>query len=182
MDQQFETDYMPAESNEVLFESAHVRDKSFWREFLIYSNFRRPIVAYIVMAVSFMYSLIKVFAYGEIFWFGLIFSPLFCLLMIAMTAHQIKIWGKREMENSNGEQRLYTLKITDDKICMEVSNGNKNEIAITSVRRVVQSKHYLLLQTLANQVYPIKKDSFTKGSYEELCAFLRAKGYKVKTK
>ena len=188
MNQHTPFDYIPPEqeqeSEAVLFENTHMRDKSFWREFLTYSNFKRPpsVACYTIMAFVFIYSLIQTLTSDETFLFGLVFPPLFCLLMLVFTLTGIKTALKREQENGNGAQITYLTRISDAKICLETSLGTNYEIAFTTVKRVVQTKNYLMLQTPTKQCYPLKKDGFTKGSYEELCAFLRAKGYKVKTK
>ena len=188
MNQHTPFDYIPPEqeqeSEAVLFENTHVRDKSFWREFFTYFNFMKPLsmACSIFMWIFFLINLILFVPFGKGSWLLAVLPPVCTLLVLLLTVSNIRISCKREQENGNGAQITYVTKISNEKVRLETSLGTNYEIAFTTVKRVVQTKNYLMLQTPTKQYCPIKKDGFTKGNYQELCAFLRAKGYKVKTK
>ncbi len=186
MEQQFESDYIPTEQtpDTVLFENTHVRDKNFWREFFTYFNFMKPlsIACSIFLWTFFLINLILFVPLGHGSWLLAILPPVCTLLVLLLTVSNIKISCKREQETGNGTQITYTMQIYDTMVRLKSSLGHDFVLEFATVKRVVQTKHYLMLQTPTKQCYPIKKDGFTKGSYEELCAFLRAKGYKVITK
>ncbi|MBE6554435.1 MAG: YcxB family protein [Ruminococcaceae bacterium] len=179
-------DYVPEQEcrDDVLFENTHSRDKQFFSEFYTYSYFtRRPmIILYSLMALYLVVTLVDLFLTGDCFWGTLWLLPLFLLFVLFMRALSVNASVKRELENGNGTPILYTIQFTDRKICLQTSLGTKMEIDLSMIRSVAQAKSYLLLQTAAKQVYPVKKDAFVKGSYEEFCVFLRSKNFKVKIK
>ena len=186
MDQHSTFDYTPEQNgqNEVLFENTHVRDKAFWKEFYTYAYFKRPIfiLVYIAWGISFAATLFSMFTDRDYSPFGLIFPIAYVLLVWWVAARNIKISIKREAENGNGSVIVYTIEITNDTVTMHSTKGSTHELALASVKCVIQTKNHLMFQTQAAQLYPVKKDGFTKGTYENLCAHLRAKGFKVKTK
>lgn len=186
MDQHSTFDYTPEQNgqNEVLFENTHVRDKAFWKEFYTYAFLKRPtfILVYIAVGISFASTLLSIFTDRTPSLFGLIFPPLYLLFIVFIAVYSAKLANKRETENGNGNPIVYTTEITSDTVRLQSSLGTNHEITLATVKRIVQTKHYLMLRTPTAQLYPIKKDGFTKGTYKDLCAHLRAKGFKVKTK
>ena len=186
MDPHSTFDYTPEQSgqNEVLFESTHIRDKAFWKEFYTYAFLKRPIfiLIYIAVGISLVANLLSFFTDGEPRPFGLVSPIVYALFVWWVVARSIKMSIKRENENGGGNPIVYTTEITNDSVRLQTTLGTNYEVSLSNVKRVVQTKHYLMLKTPTAQFYPIKKDGFSKGTYEELCAHLRAKGFKVKTK
>ncbi len=186
MDQHCSFDYVPEQNgqNEVLFENTHIRDKAFWKEFYTYAFFKRPIfiLVYIAMGISLVANLLSMFTDRDPSLFGIVFPIAYILFLWWVVARSIKMSIKREAENGNGSVIVYTIEITNDTVTMHSTKGSTHELALSSVKRVIQTKNHLMFQTQAAQLYPIKKDGFTKGTYADLCAHLRAKGFKVKAK
>jgi hypothetical protein len=186
MDQHSTFDYTPEQNgqHEVLFENTHIRNKAFWKEFYTYAFFKRPffIVCYIALALIFVVSLQMFFTHDDFSIIVLMLPPLCLLFVVFIAVYSARLANKRETENGNGNPIVYTTEITSDTVRLQSSLGTNQEITLATVKRVVQTKHYLMLRTPTAQLYPIKKDGFTKGNYQDLCAHLRAKGLKVKTK
>ena len=185
MDQHCSFDYVPEQNgqHEVLFENTHVRDKAFWKEFYTYYFSKSPIfiIIYISMVLSFISGVVS-FLDGNYALFRLIFPPLYLLFVVFIVVYSARLANKRETENGNGNPIVYTTEITSNTVRLQSTLGTNHEITFATVKRVVHTKHYLMLRTPTAQLYPIKKNGFTKGTYEDLCAHLRAKGFKVKTK
>ena len=177
-------DYIPTteSSDEVLFENTHTRDKRFFSEFYTYSFFTRRafVVIYSLMALLMVISIVELFLTGDCSWLSLLLFPCYLLFVVFMRILSINTSVKRELENGNGAPILYTIRITDHKICWQTSLGTNFEYDLSHVRFVAQTKNYFLLQTAAKQFYPIKKDAFSKGTCESFLAFLRSKNYKVR--
>ena len=186
MDQHSRFDYTPAQDgqNEVLFENTHVRDKAFWKEFYTYAFLKRPIfiLIYIACGISLAANILSIFTSSDHSPFGLVFPIVYGLFVWWVVARSIKMANKRENENGGGNPIVYTTEITNDTVHLQTTLGTNYEVALSTVKRVAQTKNYLMLRTPTAQFYPIKKDGFTKGTYEDFCAHLRAKGFKVKAK
>ena len=186
MDQHSTFDYTPEQNgqHEVLFESTHVRDKAFWKEFYTYYFFKRPIfiALYILMTLAFFSALKDFFVGDDISIIAVMIPPLYILFVVFIAVYSARLANKRETENGNGNPIVYTTEITSDTVRLQSSLGTNHEITLATVKRVAQTKNYLMLRTPTAQFYPIKKDGLTKGTYEDFCAHLRAKGFKVKAK
>ncbi|MBE6628900.1 MAG: YcxB family protein [Ruminococcaceae bacterium] len=170
------------EEAEVLFENIHVRDGKFFKEFYSFTFFKRPllIALYVSMVLSVITNVVSfimgtrerlVWTIGPILWFLLIFF---------IYKRNVSVGLKRQMEDGNGKLIVYTVKVLEDRILYKTSLGTEMTFELQKIKRVNCTKSYLLLQTFAYQMIPVQKDCFTKGSYEDFCEFLRAKGYKVK--
>ncbi len=184
MEQNNQHDYIPETGDEVLFENTSTRDKTFFSEFFTCLYFKRPvyIVVYALMAVCFLVNLAAHLLKAEDSLFGLLFPPFYVVLMAFSVWLNTNSSYKRELENGNGTPIVYTLQFTPNTVRCVVSLGANYELPISSIKKVIQTKHYLLLKTPAKQFYPIKKDAFTKGNYEDFCYFLQSKNLKVKSK
>ena len=182
MDNNVMTDYIPAEENEVLFENTHVRDRDFFKEFYFFAFFKRPlmIAVYVLMAIYFVASILLIVFWDQSEWFGIIVPTVYLLWNFLFYKLSVKNATRRQEENENDGQIVYTTRIAGDRLRCQTSHGADFGLELTKIKRVVCTKNYLLLHTQANQMYPFLKNAFTKGTYEDFCEFLRAKGYKVK--
>jgi hypothetical protein len=79
----------------------------------------------------------------------------------------------------DGEEARLKVSVTERAIIIDAPRGERADVKYSTVKSAHATKHYLLLKTHAKVIYTISKDGFGKGSYEELCAFLRAKGIKI---
>lgn len=181
MDQQNAFDYIPDQFGEVLFEGVQEHDKQFYREFFTYSYFKRP-VQIVISALMLLYLIAAFFVFfywGDGFW---LFIPVFYFsLMAVLCIKGIKASWAREQEISNGIPVTTTVRITEFGIIQTNTLGTRYEVDFAKIKWVFTTKSYLFLQTSANLCFSIKKDALTIGNYEALCAFLRSKGYKVKS-
>ena len=98
MDPHSTFDYTPEQSgqNEVLFESTHIRDKAFWKEFYTYAFLKRPIfiLVYIAVGISFASTLLSIFTDRTPSLFGLIFPPLYLLFVVFIAVYSAKLANK----------------------------------------------------------------------------------------
>ena len=92
---------------------------------------------------------------------------------------QIKTQLARDKEACDGQEFICSLTVTDSEIT------NTNPVGTQSVRLdgltyAFLTKSYIAVITNAKYMYLFKKDSFTKGSADELVAFLKGRGLKFK--
>ena len=184
MDQNNMLDHASAQSEEVLFENIHTREKSFFREFYTYYFFKRPIffVVHILIAASFIINLLDFFLGDSNSLLGVIAPVLYVLFVFWVSILSTRTATAREKENGNGSEIVYKVQVTDATVDYSTSLGNKYEMEFLKIKKVYTTKNYILLQTPTKQVYPIKKDGFTKGTCAEFCAFLQSKNFNIKTK
>ena len=69
--------------------------------------------------------------------------------------------------------------ISEEKIVLS-DLGNNTELKLSVMKMAFGTKNYIVLITKANHMIILKKDSFTKGSSDELVEFFKQKGVKVK--
>ena len=108
------------------------------------------------------------------------FSVSFFAFAIAIYFLNVHTWNKRQNELSLDQPVVYTTQFFEDRFIAKTSNGASHEIRYSVVPKYASTKSYGFLITKARQSFPIGKDGFTKGTYEDFCDFLKAKGYKVK--
>lgn len=74
----------------------------------------------------------------------------------------------------DGQMPEYQIRFTRDHI-INAAAGNEHRIPYAKLNKVWHTKHILILGVDKVTSVAIPKNSFTKGSYEEFLAFLRAK-------
>ena len=184
MDQNGTLQDAAVQPEEALFENTHTRGKAFFKEFYTYYFFKRPIfvILYIIIACSFAINLIGFLLADSDSLVGVIVPVLYFLFVPGVSALNIRMATAREEENGNGSEIVYHVKVTDTTVGYSTSLGTQYEMELSKIKKVYTTKNYILLQTPTKQVYPIKKDGFTKGTYTEFCAFLQSKNFNIKTK
>ncbi len=182
MEMQVGQDYIP--QREALFENHHVRDKAFFKEFYASLLLKRPIMiaSGILMLVCFVFNLLSELILEESSLYLFILPPAIFALALFSYWINVRTMTRREAELSSGEPLFYLTRIYAEELEMTSKLGGELKIALSTIKTVKATKQYLLLGTAAKQYFPIKKDGFTVGTCEELCAFLRAKGYRFTTK
>ena len=171
---------------EALFESAHIRDKQFFKEWSFFTMYQRTSMM-VIHIISILEILLGIFiisrdgdpsrGIGAIVLFTLIE-----LFFFIRHYRMISLSVKREQESAGEKPIIYTVSITaDDKIIHKSSLGAEVEFELSQIRYVKLTKSYAFLCTQANQLVVLKKDAFVTGTFEELLDFLREKGlYKKK--
>ena len=90
---------------------------------------------------------------------------------------------KRLEVNTGGFPETLTLTVTDTLVLYDVqsSRGSAHyEYRLQDFKRVIVLKELIMMETIAKQVIFFKNDGYLLGSAEELKAFLRSRGFKVK--
>ncbi len=165
-------------TGDVLFENVHHRGKAFYREFYIYAFICKPIfflfagfgVLYLLAAI-----LTTVFDAAESFWFGFVFLPLYLAMMAFCCWINIRTASAREEEALGGKEPRFVTQLTEDILLCTTPLGATLQMELSKLKKVKQTKHYLMLQTPTRQMFPIDKNGFTKGTYEDFCGFLQSK-------
>ena len=116
-------------------------------------------------------------------------NPLFLIfLLIAIAYFGFVIWcyrtsirlsDQKAKENDLNEQYLNLHLITQNAI-FHTFGEEKHGASFAEISKVVLTKHFIYLPTKQGIVLILKKDGFTKGTCQEFCDFLRAKGFAVK--
>ena len=106
--------------------------------------------------------------------------PLFYALQYYLYFRAVKIFIKRDQEITNDKTIQVNLIVTNDCIQNSSSIGGVNNIPFYKIKKVVQTKHLILLRSEANLLYIFCKASFAKGSTSGFIAFLNQKELKIK--
>jgi hypothetical protein len=85
----------------------------------------------------------------------------------------------REKEVSANGEILYTITVNEETITHKSSLGSEFSIGFSSIKKAYQTKHYIVLQSEAKQLYILKKDGFVVGNCDNFTKFLEMKGYKI---
>ena len=173
----------------VLVENVHVRGEVTYREIYRHVMFggalNVSLMALIVLGtLGLCASIGTIIAAGKepalFYWcaaaFGLIYIPLF---KIYPYHYYVKFALARDAEMLDGDPARLVVSVAERAIIIDAPRGDHVEIGYDIIKNAHETKHYLLLKTHSKVIFTVAKDGFTKGSYEELCAILRAKGIKI---
>ncbi|MBQ9784998.1 MAG: YcxB family protein [Clostridia bacterium] len=180
----------PAPTEPVLFQNVHVRNEQTYRE--LYRNILfggvLNILALAIIALGALLLCatigISIAIQNEVpLWhwcaaaFALIYIPLF---KIYPYRYYVKYAVLRDAELLEGEEARLCVSVTESAILIDAPRGEHVEIKYETIKRADETKNYLLIKTHAKVIYTVSKDGFTEGAYADFCAFLRAKGIKIK--
>ena len=171
----------------MIFENKFTRDKACFKEVFAAYYFKRPImkIVLIIMGVYFLIFLLAialgVFETGSIYDFGLIIFAFVVFACALVGNYHLGVHSavKRDLELTGGEPLQMSAVIDDDKIVLS-NFGNSTELKLNVMKIAFRTKNYIVLITKANHMIILKKDSFTKGSSDELVEFFKQKGIKIK--
>lgn len=163
----------------VLFESTHVRNKSFFKEIYFDLYYKRGLhlVLIIVMGILLVTNLILVVLGDEKIFSNILFSTVFLLFHYLMYRRAVKTSMAREHEVSGNGTIFYTISIFEDKISHKSSLGSEYFVEFSKIKKTYETANYILLQSEARQLYVMDKNNFTIGECDECIKFLREKGY-----
>ena len=83
----------------------------------------------------------------------------------------------KELSGDNEPEARYVF--TNEKMIMYHSNGGVSDVELASFKRVYVQKDAIYAESSAKLLYFLPKESFVKGSPEELVKFLSSKGIRV---
>ena len=166
---------------EVLFENSFLRTKKVAKEMYGYFYFKRigMNICYIFYALLFIYQIYNWIANNRVELTFLLIGPIVYLLQVFLYFYQVRALTKRDIELFGSPAAIKT-EVTENCVRAIAPSGGVNELTYINVRRAVQTKNLIFLQTKANLLYVFLKDGFTLGTAEEFIAFLKSKGVRVK--
>ncbi len=167
---------------DVLFENRYTRDKQWAKDFYGYIFFRRPIMMFfnIMCAISLAVNIFLVIVSDPLEDLSVLFILIFYFLILFVRYFKgVNLEMKRSAEMYGGPV-LVELFVKDEKISTKTSTGSEVDMLFQNVKKAINTKNYIYLQTQTKLLLCLKKDSFTVGSCEDFIEFLRNKGFKVK--
>lgn len=166
---------------EILFENSYVRDEQMLKEIYKYLFFKRKsmVISYIILFLCFLVNLLMALFDGIFNYYILVFVPLLLAFRFFNYIYQVNIVLKRDAEMHDNEIAIEVI-VTNEFVQNTASNGSVSKLEYDKIKRVTQTKNYILLLSKAKLIYIFKKDCFTKGTPENLMVFLKNKGIKVK--
>lgn len=103
----------------------------------------------------------------------------YCIALFFGYRKTVKTSCKRT-EETLGPNPLMYIEIAADQIRTFGPRGYRGEYNYYQLKKVIQTKNLILLQTNANLVHILHKQGFSPASCEDFLQFLRSKGLKVK--
>ncbi len=161
---------------ETLFENSYTRNGAWAKELYGYFCFKRPFAVVFITISAFLTfaSLVMLCLYGS-YNIAILCFPIVWGIQIYRYNAGIKLCEKRELELYGTSETFVTLSVTDEYIQQVHTAGNVNTLKYSDIKKVFQTKNYILLQSKANIVYSGKKDGFSVGAAEEFLTFLDKK-------
>ena len=161
---------------DILFENRFVRTKEILQEFYRHAYFKNPVILGGDLA------LLALLAVSLILWGTHL--PLAVVIVVPVVAaaqfltytRAVNAVVKRDAELTNGGGLEVVVTVTPEKLVNTDSTGAALELPYDKVKKVVQTKRLILLQSEAKFWYLLPKDTFTRGTPEEFLAFLKTKG------
>lgn len=165
---------------EILFTSSYISNQALSKEVYSYLYFKRrfALICQAIMILAWVYGLVEGIFHQNYNWILLGFVPLYLLIRYLSYHYQVRAVMKRNYEMYGNEITVETI-VTEEYIQSNASTGAVMKVEYCNIRKAVQTKNLILLQTKANVVLIFPKADFTKESREEFLAFLRGKGIKA---
>lgn len=147
-----------------------------------YYSFNLPIhiVIDIFMGLSLWANLASLLWEGKCNYSAFFLVPAFVLFQSYLYDKNVKTQLRRDNELYGGMTIEVQMIVTGEYVKMVKINGTENEVSFSNIKRAVQTRNLILLESEAKLVYVFRKDSFVKGSAEEMISFLKGKGIKVR--
>lgn len=166
---------------EMLFENRYSRSKEFYREYLAYSYFLRPVF----LILWTVFTLILILDVLSLPFPGILpyLSPsgiyiavytIISIFMIVRYFRAVDISYKRDLEINNGNPIGIMMIVTADEIeaCFADSETG-NHFSYQSVRRVKKTRNYYVLLTEAKHSIVFRRDGFVTGTPDEFLSFIK---------
>lgn len=159
----------------VLFENQYPADKRFFKETIFYSHFRKSFSIYLMLFMAALLAPNLFFAIRSN-WQGIasVISVIIgiAFFIIYFIAYPVRV-ARAVKSIQNGD--TYNISVTENKIIYNAPRYSEIEISFAKIKKTAKSKHYIILVSEMDDLYALKKDGFTKGSYDEFTKFLKSK-------
>ncbi len=169
---------------ETKIEAGYVRDEKFAKEFFYYYSYKTPsgIIITVICILAIVSGLINAFAYHvSLAIISIVLGIYLFVLRVIRVKKNIKIYLERDKESNQGNIVLVQNLVTENSIVVKSSlNKSGTDFEFSCIAKVCRSKNYIYLITKAKLVIAFDVNNFSKGTPEELIAFIRNKGIKVK--
>ena len=167
-----------------LFENKYVRDLNTAKEVYFHHFFgtRVMIIANVIAGLYAAFVLLGVItdlknAGGYVPQLILLF--VYAGVMIYAYDAQVKTQVARDKEVAGGEDFVCSLTVTDREVSVTNPIGTQL-VGLEELKYAFLTKSYICVVTNAKYMYLFKKDSFSKGSADELVAFFKGRGVKFR--
>lgn len=163
---------------EPLFENRYQRTEQMSRQLARYV-YRRPVWLVLDVAIAISAVVQILFLFFEPQSFSAQALILAALVYIAQGLGQYR-WARlaiqRDREMSHGQSLEVEIQITADTLTMRSHLGNTVHLSLEDIHRVGQTRHLIVVESEGRILYPLCKDSFTRGTASECLAFLKQIG------
>ena len=166
---------------QTLFENKVTQNRDMAKEVYRYHCFRRPFIVFlnILIFIDFVFTLYCTITDKFRADIVLVLVPVYFLLEILMYFRLVNLMVKRSAEIHGGPISA-EMNVTDEYIEQTASTGGVAKLEYSNVKKVIQTKNYILLLSKARYYYIFSKTGFTSGTPDEFVAFLKNKGFKVR--
>lgn len=166
---------------DTLFVNQYYRTEEVERETYQKIFLKRPFQIVMICAIGliFLLELILVISGegGNVFY--LVFCPVYLVMIFCLYHRNVKNSMQRVAE-LYGQNPLIFAEITSEQVRTFAPNGHRSEVYYYQLKKVVTTKHLILLWTNANLVHVLHKDGFAPASCEDFFHLLASKGIKIK--
>lgn len=170
---------------DALFENQYTRDKETMKEVYGYYYFkqRSRVILYAFSALL-VGGLTALCVYTQVFPTSFFLLWLWVVLFFALQLfsyhRSVSLIGKRDLEMAKGDPLKICFTVSDTEIGLNTQMGAEYNVALSSIKHVVQTKNTIVLFSHARLLYIFRRDAFTVGDSESFLAFLSEKGLKIK--
>ena len=157
---------------EPLFINRYVRDEAVYKEVIQYNLFKRPLALAlcVLMSLCFVANLVLLVMNVPVSE-AVIVAPVFLVLLYINYRRQLSLSVKRDLETC-GHPPTVVYEVTENGIRLLYETNPVNTVSFSQIRRVIETKHLIILQTNAKLLHVFHKDGFVVGSVQEFNRFL----------
>lgn len=166
------------------FEYEYTQNEAYVKELLRYLLFKRILGVFIFLGILFVVSI------GYTVYFAVVggnfsstlFLAFACVLsavfIVGIYFSSVSSSKKRVSEMFGGKYPTDTAYFTESELHFSNPGGQEIVVDLSNVKKIEETNNIILLLTKAKVLHAFHKYGFTKGTAEELKAFLREKGVK----
>lgn len=169
------------------FVNRYHRTRDVYREIYQYVCFTRPVVL-IFDWLFLLYAAIELVQHAlgheSGFTAAMVYIAIWNAIKLFIYLRSVKLATRREAEAGGGLPSECVMSVTDTyieqvRLCADNTSG-VFRLEYANIKKIIQTRHLILLQTPAKQLLIFHKACFTLGTEAEFKAFLKSLGFKIK--
>lgn len=163
---------------ETQFENQYTITEKVYDEYFAYFYFKKPssvagiVLSLVVIAIA-LWVCILLGRPGILPILAFVIAAIFFIVQISGYFRARKLYYKMDLEDNGGKPVEIRVIATPQRlVSFRVPDGEENLLEYAAIKKKIETRNLYILLAPGARPFVLKKDSFTKGSFEECRAFI----------